>query len=94
MLFRSDGRWAALTTSPWKEHALGPGIEARLRIEDRRRAPEALGSRAGQQRPGMLILSSGEMTPFRIELLPEWAGAGWQLSSDGFSRVSAERIAL
>jgi len=93
-LDQDDGRWAALTTSPWKEHALGPGIEARLRIEDRRRAPEALGSRAGQQRPGMLILSSGEMTPFRIELLPEWAGAGWQLSSDGFSRVSAERIAL
>lgn len=93
-LEQDEGRWQAVTTSPWREHALQPGIDARLRIEDRRRGPEALAGSTGQLRPGMLILSSGEMTPFRIDLLPEWPGAGWRLSSDGFGPVSTERIAL
>ena len=93
-LEQDEGRWEAVATSPWQEHGLRPGIEARLRIEDRRRGPEALASGSGQRRPGMLILSSGEMTPFRIDLLPEWPGPGWRLSSDGFGPVNAERIAI
>lgn len=108
-LDQDEGRWEEVTTLPWREHALRSGIEARLRIEDRSRGPDALGtsgrsagsgsgSRAGTgsgpRRPGMLILSSGEMTPFRIDLMPEWTGPGWRLSSDGFGKVSAERIAL
>lgn len=93
-LEQDDQRWEVVETSPWREHALHRGIEARLRVEDRRRGPEALGIEAGRARPGMLILSSGEMTPFRIDLLPEWSGVAWRLSSDGFGRVSAERIAI
>ncbi|MCC5887530.1 MAG: type II secretion system minor pseudopilin GspH [Gammaproteobacteria bacterium] len=90
-----SGRWELVESPPWREHAMRPGIDARLRIEDRRRGPDALGASGngtGSRRPGMLILSSGEMTPFRIDLLPEWSGAGWRLSSDGFSGVSAERL--
>ncbi len=96
-LDQDNDRWEEVATSPWREHALRPGIEARLRIEDRRRGPEELsitGNNAGPRRPGMLILSSGEMTPFRIDLLPEWSGSGWRLSSDGFGSVSAERITI
>lgn len=94
-LDQDSGRWEPVASPPWREHALGPGIDAQLRIEDRRRGPDALaasGNDAGSRRPSMLILSSGELTPFRIDLLPEWAAAGWRLSSDGFGRVRAEPI--
>lgn len=92
-LQQDDQRWEAVESSPWREHALDAGIEARLRVEDRRRGPAALPVESGGPRPDMLILSSGEMTPFRIDLRPEWSARGWQLGSDGFGPVSAEPMA-
>lgn len=43
--------------------------------------------------PQILIFSSGEITPFRILMEPEWRADAWQVSSDGLARVTAERMA-
>ncbi len=84
-------RWEPLESRPWSTHELPAGIRTRLAIEDRSRGPDALGSTDGGPRPGLLILSSGELTPFSLDLTPDWDSSGWRLSSDGFGDVAAER---
>lgn len=86
-----DGRWEALSSRPWREHRLKDDIALKLRIEDRRRGPSALAGSDRERRPDLLILSSGEVTPFRIELEPAWPGPTWVLESDGFGAIKAER---
>ena len=41
--------------------------------------------------PQILIFSSGEITPFRLLLEPEWRALPWALTSDGLSQVEASR---
>ncbi len=41
--------------------------------------------------PQILIFSSGEVTPFRILLEPEWQAEPWQVASDGLARVEASQ---
>jgi general secretion pathway protein H len=43
------------------------------------------------ERPAILILSSGEQTPFDVEFIPGWATRSWIVSSDGISRTTATR---
>lgn len=85
-------RWEPIEGRPWSHYALPEGIRIELTIEDRQRAPTALNAGERRQQPSLLILSSGEVTPFRLRLDPDWAGASWQLTSDGFESVAAERV--
>ena len=41
--------------------------------------------------PAVMIFSSGEQTPFEIELTPVWESRPWRVHSDGLSRTLAER---
>jgi len=41
--------------------------------------------------PAIVILSSGEQTPFEIELIPTWQTQSWIVASDGFARTEARR---
>ncbi len=41
--------------------------------------------------PQILIFSSGEITPFRLLLEPEWRAPPWALTTDGLSQVEASR---
>lgn len=84
-------RWEPLETRPWSTHQLPAGIQTHLAIEDRSRGPDALSTADSGPSPDLLILSSGELTPFRIDLTPDWDAGSWQLSSDGFGDVAAER---
>ncbi|NJN51898.1 MAG: type II secretion system minor pseudopilin GspH [Gammaproteobacteria bacterium] len=43
------------------------------------------------ERPAILMLSSGEQTPFEIELTPAWQARSWIVKSDGLSRTEALR---
>lgn len=45
-----------------------------------------------EDQPDVLLFSSGETTPFSIQLEPrDWITAPWLLSSDGFTRTIAVR---
>lgn len=88
-VFMHDGsRWV-----PWEGRSaqrLPHGVEARLEIEGR---PWVLaGSKPGGEAPQVLILSSGELSPFRLQLTERRRGGlRFELSSDGFQlpRVQA-----
>ncbi len=41
--------------------------------------------------PNLIIFSSGELTPFTLTLQPQWESTPWTVTSDGLSRVRAER---
>lgn len=86
-----SGRWEAVESRPWTAHELPAGVRTRLEVEDRERAMSALGNGEGRLRPNLLILSSGEFSPFQLELAPDWQTGAWQLRSDGFGDVEAER---
>jgi len=44
-----------------------------------------------QNVPAIVILSSGEQTPFEIEVTPAWKSDPWIVSSDGISATAARR---
>jgi general secretion pathway protein H len=54
-----------------------------------RRPPRATTDRRKRLLPEVLLLSSGEATPFTIRLNPEGEGVAWRVSSDGLSRTTA-----
>jgi general secretion pathway protein H len=41
--------------------------------------------------PAILVLSSGEMTPFEIVVAPAWQSPPWIVASDGIATVAARR---
>lgn len=41
--------------------------------------------------PQIIIFSSGEQTPFTIEVTPTWDAPAWRVHSDGVSRTALER---
>jgi general secretion pathway protein H len=47
--------------------------------------------RAQKDVPAIVILSSGEQTPFEIELVPQWQSPSWIVASDGLSTTEARR---
>ncbi len=43
--------------------------------------------------PNIIMFSSGEQTPFEIEITPQWKSIPWRVDSDGLSRTNAQRSA-
>jgi general secretion pathway protein H len=43
--------------------------------------------------PNIILFSSGEQTPFDIDITPQWKSDPWRVSSDGVSRTTAQRRA-
>ena len=51
------------------------------------------GADAKETTPEIIMFSSGEQTPFEIEITPEWKSIPWSVKSDGVSRASIQRRA-
>jgi general secretion pathway protein H len=51
------------------------------------------GETANGSAPNIIMFSSGEQTPFEIEITPQWKSNPWRVNSDGVSRTSAQRSA-
>jgi general secretion pathway protein H len=56
-------------------------------------AIELKDERARKGVPAIVILSSGEQTPFEIQLVPLWQSEPWIVESDGLSRTEVRRAA-
>jgi general secretion pathway protein H len=83
-------RWEALEQRPFHEREL-TRFSLRVEVEQRMQ----LGGDASEQRiPQVVILSSGEQTPFSIEVVPpaEWQVRPWLVRSDGLSRTTARQV--
>ena len=81
-----------LETEGFDQKALEAWIPEEL--PDKRTAKSAGDSDEQRKRvvPQILLLSSGEATPFRILLQPEGDGIAWTVRSDGLSRTTAEPL--
>ena len=49
------------------------------------------GTNAKESAPNIIMFSSGEQTPFQIEITPQWKSDPWSVRSDGLSRTSVQR---
>ncbi len=90
-------RWRRHDAGTFRSRPTPAGVSLVVAVERRRRpasgddeAPVAE-RRSRQATPQVLILSSGEQTPFSVRLIPEWDGAPWIVESDGIQRTRAWR---
>lgn len=84
-------RWIALTGSPYGEHLLAEGVGFDLQIEDFTLDAARLfqGDSLDEHTPEVIILSSGDLTPFTMEFVPGWEGTHWVVSTDGLAAAEA-----
>jgi type II secretion system protein H len=79
--------WQEQKTRPFTARTLETASLA-VRVEQRELK---LATAMGKEAPAVVIFSSGEQTPFEIELHPDWETQPWLVHSDGLSRTVAER---
>lgn len=82
-----DGIWVVQVGRPFNQNDLPALVTLALDLGEF----EGLPFTDDEDLPQIVIFSSGEITPFTIELLPEWRTEPWRVSSDGLSRVEAFR---
>ena len=83
-----EGAWREQEERPFAARAT---TQASLSIRVEARELAAATTQMGKRPPAVVIFSSGEQTPFEIELKPDWESRPWVVRSDGLSRVTTER---
>lgn len=84
----AEAAWLEQKESPFKARSLATASLA-VRI-DTKELPKTSAA-MGKKPPVVVLFSSGEQTPFEIELHPDWDTRPWIVHSDGLSRTLAER---
>ena len=83
-------RWTTLSESPYGAHEIMQGVALDLVIDDFALDPARfMGGDGDEAKPEVVILSSGELTPFSMQFVPGWDGPHWVVSSDGLALVEA-----
>lgn len=82
--------WVERTERPFGTTDVMENVELRVESE----GFDQLADEDQEDLPKVILFSSGEVTPFTLYLEPQWETAGWQVSSDGISRTTAERAEL
>jgi len=89
-----ENRWMPLTERPFQERELPEAVTLRITLADRGRIDGqdtlVLTRDRSGPRPVLLLLSSGEMTPFTLRLVAAGEAEDRILSTDGFAVVSAD----
>lgn len=79
----ADERWAGMTGRPFQPRQLDAGVVLSLRVEDN----EIVLGEEGQTMPPVLLLSSGETTPFELTIEMQSGEASQTLVSDGIGQL-------
>ncbi len=82
------GLWTEQTTAPFLAREV-----ADMTFDVHVDALTIPGAKAAKDTPSIIIFSSGEQTPFEVEITPAWQAEPWQVTSDGLARTSAKRRA-
>ncbi len=82
----ATGRWLPLQTRGYAEHTVPESFEMQLEVEGD--VPSLVQGKAREE-PAVLLLSSGEITPFMLEmrLADEPDAPVFRIGSDGFSDI-------
>lgn len=90
-LDQDDDRWVPLSERPFEERELPDAVTLRITLADRGRIDGqdtlVLTRDRSGPRPVLLLLSSGEMTPFSLRLVAAGEAEDRVVSSDGFAAV-------
>ncbi|MGE0622608.1 MAG: type II secretion system minor pseudopilin GspH [Pseudomonadales bacterium] len=81
------GNWVPQSRRPFDKDDLPERVRLMLELEEY----DDLPFEEGDDFPQILIFSSGEITPFRILIEPEWRTTPWVVGSDGLEQVTASR---
>ena len=77
--------WVESTQAPFITKTLPEGVALYLRVEEQ---GVTLGRESEESEPPVLVLSSGEVTPFELRVVRESDRAERVLRSDGYDRLS------
>ena len=80
-----NAAWKAVDDRPFQSRTLDTATLT-VKVESFE-LPES----ARKEVPAIVVLSSGELTPFEIQITPKWQSPPWILASDGLSRTEARR---
>lgn len=90
-LDRDTDRWGRVEDPPFASHALPDDFALRLSVEGRDKVGAAdartLSRSTAGPRPALLFLSSGEMTPFQLDVIGPGDAQPRRLTGDGFGQV-------
>lgn len=76
--------WIESTQAPFREYTLPEGLELVLRVED---TGFSLTPEDEETEPPVLVMSSGEVTPFELYVIRSTDRAERVLRADGYSRL-------
>jgi general secretion pathway protein H len=81
--------WLDRVERPFNNESYTSSLEIRVKATEFE--TQLLGE--AKELPEIVLFSSGETTPFEIEIEPtDWETRPWLLSSDGFSRTGLDRL--
>ncbi len=91
-----EKQWMPVAEGPLRTRPIPPPLELSLRVEDRpvppaQEATERGGDTPSPLVPQVLILSSGELTAFTLDLAAAGVEAGYRLSGSLMGRIDLER---
>ena len=90
-----NGEWLEKMERPFKRDPDAEGLEFDAKVESYEALPTSAGGLDDDEEgeiPQIILFSSGEVTPFTLEVQPtEWEAPPWILTSDGFTRTAFER---
>ena len=82
-----QGNWVTQSGRPFDRDDLPERVRLLLELTEYDELP----FEDEDELPEILIFSSGEITPFRILIEPEWRSIPWVVASDGLEQVTASR---
>lgn len=83
-------RWQPVDSGPWSTRTLPPTMQIRVRSEGGTMLRRLDGDGEARERPAIVLLSSGETSPFELRLHDSRLETGWLLTSDGYQRTQLE----
>lgn len=89
---RDTRRWRRVEERPWQAHEPGSAVAFDLRVTEGSATPPSGGDRSRRDQPRVLLLSSGETTPFQLTLTRTDVQHGWRLNGDGYQAIEAQRV--
>lgn len=81
--------WVEQKTGPFRPRET-PDMKLSVQVDALTTIP---GADREKSAPEIIMFSSGEQTPFEIEITPEWKSIPWSVKSDGLARASIQRSA-
>ena len=85
------GEWLDRAERPFRIEQTDDDFRYNVKVEAYP-GQDALATSEDEDLPDIVLFSSGEVTPFTLSIEPyAWETTAWLISSDGFTRASAER---